>query len=875
MRADALSKGHNVATGLVEDSEDAAVSYILETFYKKNELLRGIPAEVIKKAWFTMAHLTVGPGALVLDMGCNPLMTYAMALCNPEIIYVGIDADKKLIKDAQKEYVAPNLSYRTGDITNLSGFEAESADAVINSFILHEIYSTQKYSDRAIVRALENHLKLLKPEGLMFINDYSAPPPEEYVLLEMPDVESEGEDLEELSEPELLLWFSENARPRGDHSWPGFFLEELPARFPQTRLFRLPYKWAYEFMMRKDNRSDWETELPKEYTFFTPREYRKNLRSLSARVLYTAPQWDDAIIKERFEGHFHLYGDDGTALGMPPTSFIAVAQKMEEKQSLRLSERRPSQGSEHQIRITAMRNDTTGEIFDIISRDTDLTEVLPYRITASGELNIFIHEGLPRGIANAVPRAGKQLDGKRWSGHMSEAISVPTEAIIEVEGGEPKEVVLFARDFLGLKPAMGATLERGPNFSPAPDFIDEHIRTRYLQVMETEKPVEAKVVSVDVEGFTTRGRIREISAQTILNAISVGYIPNARLEMQIEELFDKLGLESQTWNECPLAIDVGDPEKTLDSTKLLKFAAENDKRFKDVKGNAGKMRMVKSIFVDEGWVDGGTTGLAARDIEFVIPDDQTINKAVILPLTKDLTGTIMAGMNVEYLPIPQRRRGNGIQMRAPSITLPKEVSSIEDAKKFIAKQFDVSADKVSKMGESYFCHIGMTPLRIFPFCVYTSGKRDGPLGGPVEYAPVSYIGTLFGILDPDDFTYDRANLCILKKAYRRLGFESEVSGNWEYSAHKLYNDTLEQSGTAVSQSTVASGLERSGWTVEKSRENVASAQASANARVITSPDFADVHHDSGLEGFRASTSGYRQEKQNTAEPDHKRNTSKE
>lgn len=46
----------------------------------------------------------------------------------------------------------------------------------------------------------------------------------------------------------------------------GFFLEELPIRSP-VLLFRLPHKWAYEFIMRKDRRVQWQAEMPKEYTF--------------------------------------------------------------------------------------------------------------------------------------------------------------------------------------------------------------------------------------------------------------------------------------------------------------------------------------------------------------------------------------------------------------------------------------------------------------------------------------------------------------------------------------------------------------------------------------------------------------------------------
>jgi len=837
-----LSDGHNSASVLDEGGldTDSPVSATLESYYLKNEALRGVPAPIIRKAWFTMAHLMVMPGATIVDMGCSPKMTYAMAVLNPQINFIGIDSSKKIISTAQKNFVASNLEFRTGDIKTMAGLEAGSVDALISSFILHEIFSNLKHSERALINSLDNHFNLLKQNGLMFIRDYAMPPPEEYVLLEMRDFESASEALEDLSEPDLLVWYAEHARPRGNKKFTGFFLEELPPRFPQTRLFRLPYKWAYEFIMRKDDRATWHEELAMEYTFFTPREFRKNLRGLGARVLYTSPQWDDAIIKERFEGNFHIYADDGKPLPLPATSFVAVAQKVGDNKSLRLQERRPSNSMDSQIRITAMRNDTNGQIFDIITRNIDITEILPYRVTETGDLNIFVHEGLPRGIANAVPRSGKQLDGKRWSGHMTEAISLPSGAIHDVEQGEPKAVVLFARDYLGLKPAMGCTLEKGPNFFPAPDFIDEQIKTRFLRVSEHEGTIIPKYIPPELEGFTTNGLIREINAQSILNAINVGFLPNSRLEMQILHLYDLLGMKAETWNECPLALESGLPKKNLDTKKFLRDRIEADKRFKNIKGTAGNLRTIKSIFIDEGWIEGGLEGMASRDMEFVISDDQTINKAVILPLTKhSQTGLVMGGVVTEYLPIPQRHSGNGLTIRAPSITLPKEVTSLSQAKRFIATQFDIPPEKVARLGESYFCHLGLTPIRIFPFCVATTGESSGPLGGPVQYAPLMKLINLMWAID--DFGNDRYIVSRFQRVYRSLAHSSEVSGDWSMNANQIYEQTI-NAAPAVMNSTNTTGLGFSGWSAQKSRKKIEEAAALARSTYISTPDFVDIHH---------------------------------
>ncbi len=793
-----LSAGHRKALGLPglqerPDEEKQQVDASLSAYYDRHELLQDIPAGVIRKAWFTMAHLILEPQARVVDIGCaDGIMTYAMAALNPQFHFTGVDLNKKAINKARQTHKLPNLTFQTGDISKDAGLEKESLDAVINSFILHDIFSGSKYNERHVIHTLENQFGLLKQNGLLFIRDFARPPPEEYVLLEMPDTPGKGKALADMSEPDLLVWYSENARPRQDRGCHGFFLEERPPRFPQTRLFRLPYKWAYEFVMRKDNRAEWETELPKEYTFFTPREYRKTMRDLSARVLYTAPHWDQTKIKKNFEDRFHLYSDDGKPLGAPPTSFIAVAQKRNEKESLRIHERRPSQTSDHLLKISAMRNESDGRLVDVVSREIDITEVIPYRVTENGELNVFIHTGLPRGIVNVVPRAGKELDGKRWSGHMTEAITVPTDIIHDVDEGGVKESVLFARDYLGLKPAIESTLEKGPSYYPAPDYIDELIRTRFLRVTEHEGAIQPKTAPDDITGFTTLGHLREVSAQSLLNAISVGFIPNARLELQILSLYEMLDIEAETWVDCPLTLKESIPESTLDGKDLMSKMAAKDNRYKKVKGSAGKLRSVQSIFIDEGHMEGGIVGMASRDMEFVISDEHTINTASVLPLTRNIqSGDVMVGVVTEYLPVPQRHKGNGMTIRSPSFPLPKEVKTLDQAKQYVADQFKVKPEDVSSLGESYFCHIGITPQRIFPFAVASTGKNvQTPSGGSTQYSPLAYmryIGSMFPMVD--DWNYDVEFMSNIKKAYKRFGGGNDFNLDLEKGQEMNAQDT--------------------------------------------------------------------------------------
>ncbi len=710
-----------------------------EAIAEYKALLASVPEAVIRKAWFTMSHLVLSPGSKVVDVGsADGSLVFAMAVMNPDYNFIGIDMDRHLVRQARDLYQLDNLEFVCGNMLD-DLLPENSVDAIIHSFTLHEVYSQTNCNDRVVSNIIENHFRWLKPEGLLFIREFSLPETS-YVMLEMPDEPSSPADgVFGMSEPELLILYSEKARPRDDPAHRGFYLEELPPRFPQTRLFRLPYKWAYEFVLRKDDREYWEEELHKEYAFMTERDMRRMLKSIDARLLYSAPHWDQQIVKSRFEKKFKMFDENGKLMGNPPTSFITLAQKVGDKKSLLVTERKPSRTPNRTIRITAMRDEHEGRIHDVVCRDQEIVEILPYRIDDE-KLKIYIHDGLPRGLVNAVPRNGPNIDGKRWSGHMTEAIAIPYDVFEDIKPGDTKSTFNFARDFLGLKIVPGKEIEEGPGFYPAPDHIDERIQTKYLAVQSPEAPIVPRHVLADISGFSTQGKIIEVDAQRILNAIGVGLIPSSRLEMQIMALYEKLNLPYESWAECPLTLQTEEPEQTSRLKDIVDKLAQHDSRFREIRGTAGQLRTAHSVFVDEGQIKGGITGLASREIEFVLHEDKSQNVAVILPLTQRINGEVMAGIIEEYLPVPQRYKGNGYILTCPSLSLPKEVTNFELARKYIAEKFEVPIECVSRMGESYFSHVGVTPQRIFPFAVSTAGvtgwMKAGRTHGAASFTPL-------------------------------------------------------------------------------------------------------------------------------------------
>lgn len=744
-----------------------------------NPLLKNIPAKMIRQAWFTMAHLVLENGSKVLDIRCqNGMGTYAMAAMNPNIQFIGIDRSATLIEHAEKKYKLPNLQFMNGDIQE-NFVPQGSLDAIVNSFTLHEIYSENNCSEKSVTAVLDRQFKLLKKDGYIFIQGHIMPAEDSYVLIEMPEDLNKGTSIKDISEIELLALYAEQARPREDDSYRGFYLEELPPRFPRTRLFRLPAKWAHEFLLRKDDRENWNAELHKEYCFFTRHDFTRTLRGYGARLLYTAPHWDEQIIKNRFGKKIRLFDEDGIPKGSSETSFIIVAQKTSARQSLTLQERKPCREENPNLRIMAMRNEYDGTTLDVVSRDMHLTELLPYRITDSGKLHIFVHEGVPRGLANTIPRKGPNIDRKQWSGHMTEALSIPQEIIEAIDPTHFRSVLNFSQDHLGLKPKMGCLFEDGPGFYPAPDCIDEHIDTKYLEISSAEKIKPPKTVLEDADGFSTRGRIREIDAQQILNAIGAGFIPTSRLEIQILALYEKLEISYQSWADCPLSIQTEEPEETTTLQDILANLAADDTRFKESKGSVGQLKTMQSVFVDEGQDQGSVKGLASREMDFVLNEDSSMNTAVVLPLTRKINGEIMAGIVEQYLPVPQRYKGNGYTVSCPSFPLPAEIENFDMARKYIADKFSVPVECVARLGESYFSHIGVTPQRIFPFAVSTAGtsgwKKVGRGHGATTFTP---LYRLYRLLYLDNYY---SFIKVVAMAYNAsLGQDSDLSASMSF-----------------------------------------------------------------------------------------------
>lgn len=703
--------------------EEVAASVKKFSMLAKDEAARQryiieMPEFIQKKASLISAHFLLPAGSRIVDMGCETgEISYMLAVLNPRVEIIGVDSDAKCIDFARKTYRLPNLSFRQSDIS-IPDLDDESVDGIINSNMLHHVYSAGGYNPDEVTQLLEKQIQKLKPGGTMLVRDYVMPPEDEYVFLELPNVPSTGSDPVSMSDADLLVSFSQTARPMVS-GCEGFFIEEQMPRREGTRLFRLQHKWAKEFIHRKNYRAHWNRELKEEYTFFTWADYRREFARLGLRMVFSAPYWNPWVVQNCFKGRFQMYDAAYKPLNPPPTNYFIVGQKVADKQSLVIEERRPSQKPVGDLQIMVVRDKKSGALHELVKRPGEYCDVVPFRITPDNRLVIYVRSGYPRPIVNAVNRGSYNLDGKKWSGHLVEPITMDTVSMTDDVEENRRMIFGFTENYAGLRPKGEDRWYVGDTYFPSPDRIDEAIEPVFIEVENPQKTTWPIREDKDVN-FTEIGTITELDGADIILAAQVGLLPEPRLEMHVFELMSRYGIAFPRW------IGEGMPKiekqhvPTVEPEELLKEVEPGE--FEQENRAPVTLRPVKAVFVEEGKVGKATRGLSAQDIEFIVTDDGIENIAVVLPVSRDWDDNLLVSLDPKILPVPNRMGGDGAMLNAPSFVLPKDIRTVDDARQFIADKFNVKVELVSQLGESYFTHTGVTPQRVYPFIIAATGE---------------------------------------------------------------------------------------------------------------------------------------------------------
>lgn len=107
----------------------------------------------------------------VIDLGCGPATQLAqIALCNPEIDFIGVDLSQEMLDQAERhvrDLGLHNVAFRRDDVTVLAGIDEGSVDGVISTMALHHLPSLDHL--RACFRRVG---ALLKAGGAVYIVDF-------------------------------------------------------------------------------------------------------------------------------------------------------------------------------------------------------------------------------------------------------------------------------------------------------------------------------------------------------------------------------------------------------------------------------------------------------------------------------------------------------------------------------------------------------------------------------------------------------------------------------------------------------------------------------------------------------------------------------
>ena len=201
----------------------------------------------------------------------------------PNIYTTNLDLTDAFAAAAQKEDEEAGLSSNTDYIcaNALSlPFEASSMNALFYSRVFHEIYSyespefnTGKFSEESIAKALKEAHRVLKPGGMVLIQDPAKP----QNCFELVTISNFSDKSTNISDEELLK--ADVTKLKGEDLLRRFLLEFEPAKNNYKKLpkgYQMPKWLASEFIRHRrfnETKEHWADEINEQYSPITPKEY--------------------------------------------------------------------------------------------------------------------------------------------------------------------------------------------------------------------------------------------------------------------------------------------------------------------------------------------------------------------------------------------------------------------------------------------------------------------------------------------------------------------------------------------------------------------------------------------------------------------------
>jgi SAM-dependent methyltransferase len=687
--------------------------------------LAGMDQSMRQKVAMTAAHF-LGEGT-VADMGMGSgAGSHALATLYPRMRVVGVDVNPEMVERAQQAYAAGNLSFVTGDIAQ-PVFPAGFLDGIFDSSVLHHVSSFNGYDRDAVARALAHQVAQLRDGGSLIVRDFVAPPGGD-VLLDLPDDDGDGStDPRCCSSARLLERFAREFRPLS--SEPGFHLRRIPAdEAPGLGIgwqrFRLDHRHAAEFLLRKDYRADWESEVLEEYAYFTQPDFETEFARLGLRLLASSPIRNSWIVEHRFVGRAALRDLAGRLLEFPPTNYLVAGEKVPATRGVTF-EAGGSTSPTGFLVLHCFEHRASGQLRDLVRRPGTTVDVIPW-FQQGGALFVIARRGHPRPVLRA-PEAGAGLDGSSPVGYV-------TEPILAILSDKPvgltvEEALVEAASIV---PEDIQSLREAGTYYPSPGGIVEEVRAVHVEVA----PRFVAQALRNATGFSTSGLVRAIDARQLLRAAQVGALPDARLELNVYELLAARNESFGPWigAEIQLTDDEGIPGVSLDACVPR---PERAYRVAQPGSSAGFLRLCSREFTER---NAQGDALFAQPRDYVVPSRLSTH-TIACALLRRHAGTVLIGLDEDDLPAAQCFTGNSAIWVTPAWRIPPEFRELQPAIAWVRSQLEqtygVVVMRTTELGGRYHPSAGVTPEVVYPLAVVVSARN--PVRRPLHWVPLAEV----------------------------------------------------------------------------------------------------------------------------------------
>jgi SAM-dependent methyltransferase len=665
----------------------------------------GMDASMQQKVALTTAHFPIR--GRIADMGSGSGRgTFDLASLYRGLELVGVDINPVSIERSREQYRQPNLSYAVGDISEMV-FPEESLDGILDSSVLHHVTSFNNFDVGRVHTTLDNQVAQLKPGGVIIIRDFVIPEgAEQQVRLDLPltDGAAEG-STSELSTAALFELFARDWRSSVNRHEPLAYRRADSPRSGFAR-YELSLRAATEFVLRKDYRADWETEILEEYTYLSQAQFEAAFRSRGLRLVISRPLWNPWIVRHRFEGKFHLADMAGNPLPFPPTNYLIVGEKVRAGDGVELVEDESQTLSAPAfLSLTVHRHRKTGRVFELVERPHQTIDLLPW-YESEGQVFVLAKKDFPRPIVNACAEQPR-LNRSSLSGYITEPISAIVSSTEDLSG----EVSRVLEERAGLSRQDVLDISEPFSYYTSPGGVNERVLSWLVKVTARRF---APSPFPNYTKFKAAGAVREMDATQVLRASHVGGMFDARIEINIYHLLRTLGHGPGPWIGAAIALSE-QPSAFPSDPSCLKATPDAAFEACAPPAESNFLTLKEGLFVERAQ-DGATLSKVA--FEYVLPANLSISTVVALPVIKSARG-LYVGIELRDLPAVQSFQGSSRIAAAPAWRLPRSVEHCMELPSFLTKamrrDFHLGVRRVWELGGSYLPTAGVTPEIVYPF----------------------------------------------------------------------------------------------------------------------------------------------------------------